>query len=155
MMTRHSWIRARTSCASPGHPRLPSAARVVAVITAAAWLLGPQGVAIVPQAAPPVSVVRLPGHVLAALAEATPRSSSGEEADEILLTIVLRRSDEAGFKEYLREVYEPARLAQPPPFPDERAAHRAVRSLARGLRGAAGLPRRIRLRVGRRLRQPG
>lgn len=108
MMTRHSWIRARTSCASPGHTRLPSAARVVAVITAAAWLLGPQGVAIVPQAAPSVSVVRLPGHVLAALAEATPRSPSGEEADEILLTIVLRRSDEAGFKEYLREVYDPA-----------------------------------------------
>ncbi|MGD0120814.1 MAG: protease pro-enzyme activation domain-containing protein, partial [Candidatus Binatus sp.] len=53
-------------------------------------------------------MVRLPGHVLPALAKATiipSKSNSG--AQPITLTIVLKRDDQAGFESYLHEIYDP------------------------------------------------
>jgi kumamolisin len=60
---------------------------------------------------------RLADHVLAALPSATPlapgsiaKSGGSSTADSrtLNLTFVLRRDDEAGFQQYLREVYDPA-----------------------------------------------
>jgi kumamolisin len=60
-------------------------------------------------AATPDSLVRLPGHVLPALAKAkpieTPSTALAEEP--LTLTVVLKRDDQAGFDEYLRDVYDP------------------------------------------------
>ena len=51
--------------------------------------------------------VELPGHVLPALSKAQPIATPKNAADESLsLTIVLRRSDEAGFQSYLDDVYD-------------------------------------------------
>ena len=56
------------------------------------------------------SLVRLPGHVLLALAQAK-RSDLGESVDKsnepLTLTLVLKRDDQAGFDRYLQEVYDP------------------------------------------------
>lgn len=63
------------------------------------------------------ATMRLSGHVLPALAHATrqPQSwtkwltgSDATDAQSITLTIVLNRDDEAGFQQYLRDVYDPA-----------------------------------------------
>src|SRR5581483_1963180 len=60
-------------------------------------------------AAKPGDLVRLPGHVLSALAGATPvESKSTSTAEEPLtLTLVLKRDDQTGFERYLHEVYDP------------------------------------------------
>ena len=52
--------------------------------------------------------VRLPGHVLPALAKATLVPSKPEsDALPITLTIVLKRDDQTGFDRYLHEIYDP------------------------------------------------
>lgn len=57
---------------------------------------------------PSTSMVRLPGHVLPALAKAKAAPRSKAAADEPLtLTLVLKRDDQAGFDKYLRDVYDP------------------------------------------------
>jgi kumamolisin len=66
--------------------------------------------AIGPQPAP--GYVRLPGHVLSALAHATVVDSgnAGAAADaerQIALTVVLKRDDPDGFQRYLHDVYDP------------------------------------------------
>lgn len=60
-------------------------------------------------AAKPEAMVRLPGHVLPALAKAkVVAAQSKATADEPLtLTLVLKRDDQAGFDKYLRDVYDP------------------------------------------------
>ena len=60
--------------------------------------------------------VTLAGHVLPALAVATPvitaaqksQAAAAEAEPELTLTVVLRRSDPAAFDAYLRDVYDPA-----------------------------------------------
>ena len=53
-------------------------------------------------------MVRIPGHVLPALAKATVVALKPDaDAQPITLTIVLKRDDEAGFQRYLRELYDP------------------------------------------------
>src|SRR5690242_17243706 len=54
-------------------------------------------------------MVRLPGHVLPALAKATHVDVRSESMAEQLLTltIVLKRDDQSGFDQYLHEVYDP------------------------------------------------
>ncbi|HZR97541.1 MAG TPA: protease pro-enzyme activation domain-containing protein, partial [Chloroflexota bacterium] len=55
------------------------------------------------------TLVRLPGHVLPALAHATPVPAAPDAADEtITLTIVLNHTDQPGFDRYLHDVYDPA-----------------------------------------------
>lgn len=74
-----------------------------------------QAVAIAAVAVPTTEVVRLDGHVLPALAHATriagvPKAQmdSGATAEAPLtLTVVLKRDDEFGFQQYLRDVYDP------------------------------------------------
>jgi hypothetical protein len=62
-----------------------------------------------PEAGAPGDLVRLPGHVVAALKEAMPVAPTpGAEAEPLTLTIVLKRTDQAGFDHYLHEVYDPA-----------------------------------------------
>ncbi len=59
-------------------------------------------------AAKPEPMVRLPGHVLPALAQATklaPRP--GADQEPLTLTVVLKRDDQHGFERYLRDVYDP------------------------------------------------
>ncbi|MDD2768979.1 MAG: protease pro-enzyme activation domain-containing protein, partial [Methylococcus sp.] len=52
--------------------------------------------------------IRLTGHVIPALNDATPiPRPAGAEQKEITLTIVLKRDDQFGFDRYLREVYDP------------------------------------------------
>jgi len=64
-------------------------------------------VACLPRFALAAQDVRLQGHVLPALAEAQPApKSAGDEA--LTLTIVLRRTDGAGFDRYLKDVYDPS-----------------------------------------------
>jgi len=56
----------------------------------------------------PQGMVRLPGHVLPALAKATVvPSKPGSGAQPMTLTIVLRRDDQAGFDRRLHDVYDP------------------------------------------------
>src|SRR5271169_650790 len=56
----------------------------------------------------PQGMVRLPGHVLPALAKATVvPSKPGSDAQPMTLTIVLRRDDQAGFERRLHDVYDP------------------------------------------------
>src|SRR5215831_16471231 len=57
----------------------------------------------------PGELVRLPGHVLPALTGATPvPPTPGAGAEPLTLTVVLQRTDQAGFDRYLHEVYDPA-----------------------------------------------
>ncbi|MGE0825074.1 MAG: protease pro-enzyme activation domain-containing protein [Candidatus Binatia bacterium] len=60
-------------------------------------------------AAKPDTLIRLPGHVLPALAKATPvdHPSASLAEQPLTLTLVLKRHDQAGFERYLREVYDP------------------------------------------------
>jgi hypothetical protein len=59
-------------------------------------------------AAPPDPLVRLPGHVPAALARATAATEPKISADDpVTLTVVLKRDDQAGFDKHLREIYDP------------------------------------------------
>ncbi len=52
--------------------------------------------------------VALPGHVLSALAQATPVEASAAEGDQVLtFSVLLRRTDEAGFEAYLQDVHDP------------------------------------------------
>jgi len=51
--------------------------------------------------------VELQGHVLSALATSAPKNAAAESAP-LTLTLVLQRSDEAGFERYLADVYDPA-----------------------------------------------
>jgi hypothetical protein len=62
------------------------------------------------QSGPSGPMIRLPGHVLPALAQAKAvLSQSKIAADEPLtLTLVLRRADQSGFERYLRDVYNPS-----------------------------------------------
>jgi len=66
-----------------------------------------------PLGKPVDGMVRLPGHVLPALAKATliaPANSHAEAAQAnqpLLLTIVLKRADRVGFERYLKDVYNP------------------------------------------------
>ena len=54
------------------------------------------------------AMVRLPGHVLSALARASKLPQEAAQANEpITLTIVLKRDNQAGFEKYLHEVYDP------------------------------------------------
>ena len=59
------------------------------------------------------SGVRLPGHVLSALAEAAPAPPAKESpygataSQPMTLTVVLRRDDEAGFQQSLHDLYDP------------------------------------------------
>jgi subtilase family serine protease len=62
----------------------------------------------------PDATVRLPGHVLPALAKAIPHNGSAavrnglsERNQPLSLTLTLRRDDQAGFDAYLREIYSP------------------------------------------------
>lgn len=70
---------------------------LVVLSGASAWASeGPQG------------MVRLPGHVLSALAKATVvPSKPGSDAQPMTLTIVLRRDDQSGFERYFHELYDP------------------------------------------------
>ncbi len=59
----------------------------------------------------PSDFVRLPGHVLPALARATKiaesaRQSRKEASQPITLTLVLKRDDQAGFARFLHDVYD-------------------------------------------------
>jgi hypothetical protein len=62
---------------------------------------------------PSAVMVRLPGHTFPALSKATAIEfrdayGRGVEANQPLtLTVVLKRSDQAGFERYLRDVYDP------------------------------------------------
>ena len=56
-------------------------------------------------------MVRLPGHVLPALARAKQyrthaRAKAVEANQPLLLTFILKRSDQAGFDRYLHDVYD-------------------------------------------------
>ena len=79
-----------------------SGGRVVALALALLWMTGGRA-----QEGPPIT---LPGHVLPALSRATPvaapLAAKSAAVAPITLTIVLRRSDPAGFQAYLRDVYD-------------------------------------------------
>lgn len=79
---------------------------LAALALAATPALAVHGEAAAPSAAP----VRLPGHVLSALsgAKRVPASRQLSSAEPIGLTVVLRRSDPAGYERYLRDVYDPS-----------------------------------------------
>lgn len=61
-------------------------------------------------AATPDTLVRLPGHVLQALAKATPVAPTSNSVAEqpLTLTLVRKRDDQTGFERYLRDVYDPS-----------------------------------------------
>jgi hypothetical protein len=79
------------------------------MLQAIAWMAFLLLTAPLASAAQPDALIRLPGHVPAALAKATPvAQASKATADEVLtLTLVLKRDDQAGFAKYLRDVYDP------------------------------------------------
>jgi Pro-kumamolisin, activation domain/Bacterial Ig-like domain (group 1) len=85
--------------------------RLLLVGAALACLVAPaRGVAGRPSAvrrrATPSSTVRLPGHVLPALANATPASQAAGTAP-LTLTLVLRHDDQPGFERYLHALHDP------------------------------------------------
>ncbi|HEX6833276.1 MAG TPA: protease pro-enzyme activation domain-containing protein, partial [Rudaea sp.] len=93
--------------------------RIAAVIAVAALaFMSAPGEAARPlrPASDPVPV-RLPGHVLPALARATrvddgasastQASGPGGEPSKLSVTLVLKRDDEAGFQQYLADIYDP------------------------------------------------
>jgi hypothetical protein len=54
------------------------------------------------------ATVRLPGHVLSAIAKASVVSSSAKsESGTLSLTLVLKRDDQAGFERFLHDLYDP------------------------------------------------
>src|SRR5262249_54778181 len=68
---------------------------------------GPAASPLPPEAGAPGELVRLPGHVLPALTGATPATPTPDaEAEPLTLTVVLKRTDQTGFDQYLREVYD-------------------------------------------------
>ncbi len=73
---------------------------------------GGASAASVPGTQPSDNFVTLSGHVLPALAGAAPvvvaeQAKAATEAP-LSLTVILRRTDEAGFQAYLHDVYDPA-----------------------------------------------
>ncbi|MCB1777173.1 MAG: hypothetical protein KDI50_07040, partial [Candidatus Competibacteraceae bacterium] len=74
-------------------------------------LIAPWGWADSPETPITSDRVALPGHVLPALSMAQPVAAPSmalkRVAEPLTLTIVLRRSDPAGFEQYLRDVYDP------------------------------------------------
>jgi subtilase family serine protease len=53
-------------------------------------------------------MVHLPGHVPGAIDRAAGVASPpAAQADPLLLTVILKRADQAGFDRHLREVYDP------------------------------------------------
>ena len=85
----------------------------VPVLAVALMVLFPLAAVATSTGAPKLSpensqLVRIPGHVLPALAKATmvaPRA--GESNQLVTLTIVLKHDDQAGFEKYLGEIYDP------------------------------------------------
>ena len=74
---------------------------------------------------PPPGMVRLPGHVLPALAKATLiPSPPNSGAQPITITIVLKRDDQAGFERYLHEIYDPHSRNYHHYLTQEQIAHR-------------------------------
>jgi subtilase family serine protease len=54
------------------------------------------------------ATVRLPGHVLSAIAKASVVPSSAKsESGTLSLTLVLKRDDQAGFERFLHDLYDP------------------------------------------------
>src|SRR5262249_18929161 len=81
---------------------------VVLVWRLLTMLGSPAAAAALPQEASVLGeMVRLPSHMLPALKEATPvPPTPGAEAEPLTLTVVLKRTDQAGFDQYLHEVYD-------------------------------------------------
>ncbi len=91
---------------------IASAARIFGVFLLGAFLLvtidSPRTGAQAATTPDGEAMVRLPGHVLAALSKATAvasKPSSGKQP--LTLTIVLKRDDQAGFERYLHDIYNP------------------------------------------------
>ncbi len=106
-------MRAHRPRRLPSYLRLDGApARVLAIVVALA-LLNAQRASATPRTSAarraPEPMVRIAGHMARALrrAEKLPRGDSGSTADPMTLTIVLQRSDQAGFERYLHDVYDP------------------------------------------------
>src|ERR1039458_1311085 len=60
------------------------------------------------QTPPPVRLVELPGHIAPALAQATQLpKSAGVERQAMTITVVLRRTDEGGFRTFEAQVNDP------------------------------------------------
>jgi hypothetical protein len=87
----------------------------------------------------PQAMVRLPGHVLPALAKATVvPSKPGSDAQPMTLTIVLKRDDQVGFELFPRAL-RPS-LKELPSFSDAAADRGPLRPFARRLQFDPGLP---------------
>src|SRR5262245_23822274 len=85
--------------------------RLVAIISFTVLLA--HGTSSASTIAPSEALVRLQGHVLGAIPSAgPPPASRGLDTDPIVLTLVLGRTDQAGFDRYLHDVYD----AQSPDF---------------------------------------
>lgn len=94
---------------------LTKRARIVAIAVGLAILIAESASAnrsdFTPIDSPPpltAPIVRLPGHVLPALARATLIKSAPDAGDSpITLTLVLNRDNQPGFDRYLHEIYDP------------------------------------------------
>jgi hypothetical protein len=80
----------------------------IATITTAAAITTIPSVAMTPRSekSAPGDFVRLPGHTMAGLGKATLASGSRYN-QPLTLTLILRRSDSAGFERYLNDIYNP------------------------------------------------
>ena len=67
-----------------------------------------QAASLLLEAREPQEIVRLPNHVLPTLRTAMPlEPTPGGETELLMLTVVLRRADQAGFDRYLHDVHDP------------------------------------------------
>ncbi len=96
---------AAATLASAEHPAATSLGTPGAVALSTPAAIGPD---------PGNDYVRLPGHVLAALADMKPENQAGVDTHthasrekRLTITVVLRHDDEPGFRKYLGDVYDP------------------------------------------------
>src|SRR5277367_6630336 len=103
--------------AEPNHPvnKFTRPSNVLLILVAALWFGFLPGSSLANALDPTRSAavhsgdfVRIPGHVLPALAKATIVPSKSETDTQLItLTLVLKRDDQAGFERYLKELYDP------------------------------------------------
>src|SRR5271154_7430161 len=103
--------------AEPNHPvnKFTRPSNVLLILVAALWFGFLPGSSLANALDPTRSAavhsgdfVRIPGHVLPALAKATIVPSKSETDRQLItLTLVLKRDHQAQFESYLRDVYDP------------------------------------------------
>jgi len=149
--------------AEPNHPvnKFTRPSNVLLILVAALWFGFLPGSSLANALDPTRSAavhsgdfVRIPGHVLPALAKATIVPSKSETDTQLVtLTLVLKRDDQPGFEHFLHGLYDP-KSPKLSSLPDAATDRRRLRPQPRGLRFCLSLDDLEGIQSRARLGQP-